>query len=380
LGDVGTFRTGGTPPRSNPEFFQGNIPWITTVALGKRVIDETDAIEFISEEALKKSSTKLIKAKSIMIGIRVGVGKTSINAVDMATNQDIVSIEDINEETFYKPYLMYFLNSCSKLFSSKKRGATIQGIITDDLKNLMVPIPPMDVQIIISSSLDSISELLYLQKQQLDELDQLIKSVFYEMFGDPVANEKGWEIKSIGSVFQVETGATPSRGNYKYYEDATIPWVKTGEIEQGYIFNTDEMISQLAIQETNCKLFPQNTVLIAMYGQGKTRGRAGLLKISAATNQACAAILPSESFNAEFLYRYLSINYETLRALGRGGNQENLNLSMIRDFKLISPPLSMQNNFTDIVSQIESQKSLVKQSIDETQRLFDSLMSKYFDD
>jgi len=321
---------------------------------------------------------RLIPEGTVLLTSRAPIGKAAIAGTDMYCNQGFKNL--LCSDEIHNKYLYWFLKGKSDYLNSLGRGATFKEISKAIVEDIQVPLPAKEVQIQIAREFDAVSALMALHKRQLEELDQLIKSVFYEMFGDPVANEKGWEIKSIGSVFQVETGATPSRGNSKYYEDATIPWVKTGEIEQGYIFNTDEMISQLAIQETNCKLFPQNTVLIAMYGQGKTRGRAGLLKISAATNQACAAILPSESFNAEFLYRYLSINYETLRALGRGGNQENLNLSMIRDFKLISPPLSMQNNFTDIVSQIESQKSLVKQSIDEAQRLFDSLMSQYFDD
>ena len=117
-----------------------------------------------------------------------------------------------------------------------------------------------------------------------------------------------------------------------------------------------------------------------MYGQGKTRGQVGLLKIKAATNQACAAILPCDSIIKEFLFRLLQINYSNLRALGRGGNQENLNLSMIREFRIIIPPLALQNQFASIVRKIEEQKELVQKSIDETQMLFDSLMSQYFDD
>lgn len=83
LGDIGTFRTGGTPSRSNTHFFNGDIPWITTVSLGKDFICEKDAVEFITEEAIEKSATNLIAANSIMVGIRVGVGKVSINTVPM---------------------------------------------------------------------------------------------------------------------------------------------------------------------------------------------------------------------------------------------------------------------------------------------------------
>jgi type I restriction enzyme S subunit len=219
-----------------------------------------------------------------------------------------------------------------------------------------------------------------MRKQQLIELDNLIKSVFYDMFGDPTINEKGWPLSRIGDLTTVETGSTPNRNILEYYQNGQISWVKTGEIIKGYIDKTEEKITQKAIRDTNCKVFPINTILVAMYGQGKTRGQAGILKIEAATNQASAAILPNKLYVSEFLYQLLVIMYEELRGLGRGGNQPNLNLSMVKDFSVILPPLDYQTQFATIVTKIEAQKSLVKKSIEETQLLFDSLMSQYFDE
>ncbi|MGI6450767.1 MAG: restriction endonuclease subunit S [Desulfitobacteriia bacterium] len=248
------------------------------------------------------------------------------------------------------------------------------------LKELSIPLPPLETQKQIAKTLDTASELLAMRKQQLAELDNLIKSVFYDMFGDPVENNIGWPVLKIQDIANVETGSTPKRSNINYYFDGSIPWVKTGEISNKYIYDSEEKITELALIETNCKLFPTDTLLIAMYGQGKTRGQIGMLKVEATTNQACAAILPNDQFVSQYLFKLLEIRYEDLRELGRGGNQPNLNLSMVKNFEIIMPPLSLQTQFASIVNKIEEQKALVQKAIDETQYLLDSLMSGYFDE
>ena len=203
------------------------------------------------------------------------------------------------------------------------------------------------------------------------------KSQFIEMFGCVKNNKKHYEVKKIQDITEVVTGSTPSRKEASYY-GGDIPWVKTGEISKQYIWNAEECITQKAIAETNCKLLPENTVMIAMYGQGKTRGQAGLLMIKAATNQACAAILPSNKFNSLFLYRQMDLMYDELREMGRGGNQPNLNLSMIKNFEVLFPPIELQNEFAQFVQQVDKLKFEMEQSLTELENNFNSLMQKAF--
>ncbi len=378
LGDLGNFRTGGTPSRSKPEFFQGDIPWITTVALGKKMIDESDAVEFISDEALKKSSTKLIKPNSVMIGIRVGVGKTAINKVAMATNQDIISIEDIEESILHKPYLISFISSRSNLINSLKRGATIQGISSSVLKDLLIPLPPLDIQKQIAHELDTVSELLALRKQQLEELDQLIKSVFYEMFGDPVTNERGWEVKPFDQIGTLNSGGTPPRSNSSFF-NGDINWFSAGELNSRYLHESKEKITISALSSSSAKLFDENSMLIGMYDTAAFK--LGILTSKSSSNQACANIAVNKNLvNIEWLYDCCKLMRDFFLSNRRGVRQKNLTLGMIRSFEIPVPPLPIQDKFADIVTQIESQKALIKKAINETQLLFDSLMSKYFDD
>jgi len=139
LKDICNTVTGGTPSTKHAEYYNGTIPWISTVSLGSNYIDGTTAKAFITQEAVDNSSTKIIPSGSILFGTRVGVGKSSINQVEMCTNQDIVAIIDLDESKYNKLYIKYVLDTYQSYFDSIKKGATILGISSDDLKNIYIP-------------------------------------------------------------------------------------------------------------------------------------------------------------------------------------------------------------------------------------------------
>ena len=205
------------------------------------------------------------------------------------------------------------------------------------------------------------------------------QSLFYEMFGNPIINEKKWTVSKLAEISKIGTGATPSRTKEELYYGGNINWVKTTEVHNCIITSTEETITQLAIEQTNCKIYPPKTLLMAMYGQGKTRGQIAKLMISAATNQACAAILLNEEVSClDFIYELLHIKYESIRAMAQGGNQANLNLRLVGAITVILPPIDLQNQFAEKVQAIEHQKELIKKSIKEVETLFDSRMDYYF--
>jgi type I restriction enzyme S subunit len=123
---------------------------------------------------------------------------------------------------------------------------------------------------------------------------------------------------------------------------------------------------------------PIGTILIAMYGQGLTRGRTGKLGIPATTNQACAAILPSPKINTDYLWTFLKLSYNEIRDLGRGGNQPNLNLSMVRDLVIPVPPLSLQEEFAGVAARVESLQGRMGESARGVEGLFESLLAEAF--
>ena len=278
-----------------------------------------------------------------------------------------------------KHFLRYSIISSLNLMSTKAHGITMRHITKKDFDNIKIRVPPLSDQHHIVSELDKLSDIISLKQQQMKEYDALAQSLFYEMFGDENNQYNGFQTFKLSELFEVGTGSTPSRKLENIYYGGTLNWVKTTEIQGNYISETEEKITQKALDDTNCKMYPSNTILIAMYGQGKTRGQVARLSVPAATNQACAAILPKpEICNTDFLFEFFLLSYERIRNMARGGTQSNLNLSLVKSIEIPLPPLSLQRSFAEKVKAIEHQKSLLKQSIAETQTLLDSRMQEYF--
>ena len=154
----------------------------------------------------------------------------------------------------------------------------------------------------------------------------------------------------LGSVTRVTAGGTPSRDETGYW-GGEIPWIKTGELRDGDIDNAEETITQAGIENSSAKLFPPNTVLVALYGQGQTRGRTGRLLISAATNQACCAVLPDPAIlDALYVQLWLRSLYLELREEAQGGAQPNWNGGMIKNLEIVIPPLLEQREIVAAVT------------------------------
>lgn len=172
-----------------------------------------------------------------------------------------------------------------------------------------------------------------------------------ELFISP---HRGRKLVRIADVAATASGTTPSRSRVDYWHPAEIPWVKTGEIAFLPIRKTEESVSRTALDECSLLLLPPGTVLVAMYGQGKTRGQSAVLEISATTNQACFAVLPNEAFVPEYLQYWFRYSYSMLRGAseGRGGNQANLNGDMLRHLHV---PWVEKAEQRKIVSRIKAQ-------------------------
>ncbi len=182
LGDICKFQSGGTPSKGNHLYFGGDIPWITTVALNGNIIDENDAVNWITEKAIAESGAKIVPANSIMLGTRVGVGKVAINSIPMSTNQDIISLLGIDEAKWNKSFICKWLTSRSNFLQSQARGATIKGITIETVSNLELPDISIEEQHSISLCLEHVSQLISFHEQRLEKLDALKKSLMQEYF------------------------------------------------------------------------------------------------------------------------------------------------------------------------------------------------------
>ena len=242
------------------------------------------------------------------------------------------------------------------------------------LEELKIPLPPLTEQKRIASLLARADRLRTLRRTAHELGESLLQSVFLEMFEKAKGKMKEVRLETLA---EVKTGGTPSREIPEYF-DGQIPWVKTTEVINEVIYDTSEKISKAGLKASNCEVFPVDTILLAMYGQGLTRGRTGKLAIPATTNQACAAILPSPKINTDYLWTFLKLSYNEIRDLGRGGNQPNLNLSMVRDLVIPVPPLSLQEEFAGVVARVESLRGRMGESTRQVEGLFESLLSEAF--
>ena len=175
-----------------------------------------------------------------------------------------------------------------------------------------------------------------------------------------------WVVRQIRDFAVISSGSTPNRGNPTYWK-GDIPWVTTGELESGYVAKTSENISATALSETSLRVYPVGTLLMAMYGQGKTRGTVAKLGIAATINQACAAI-SLRAGDADFVFYALQNAYNDIRKLSNTGNQENLNADIIKTFALIFPPILEQKKIAEILTMQDKVIELKEKLLVEKQR------------
>ena len=285
----------------------------------------------------------------------------------------------VRPRTDYPKYIGYFFQSpyYRNRISDASAGANINNLRTEHIDDLTINMPPLDEQRKIAAVLDKISDLTAKRRRQLDKLDELVKSRFVEMFGG-ISNSKKYPYKPVKELTKIVSGGTPNREIADYWEHGTIKWVKTTELQNNIIYETEECITNQGLDNSSAKLVPEGTVLIAMYGQGKTRGMAGYLGVKACTNQACACILPSNNINQKFLWQFFMLSYDNLREMGKGGNQPNLNSNIIKDYLVLYPPMKIQEQFVMFLEQADKSKSTIQRSLSTLETLKNLLCRNIF--
>ena len=281
-------------------------------------------------------------------------------------------------DSVFPRFVLFYLNylkNIGEIDNKYSKGVTIKHLVKKALLSIPIPVPPKSTQLSIVSELDKINELIRIKKEQLKDYDALAQSIFYEMFGDPVENEKGWEVKKIGDVCKTSSGGTPSKAHDEYY-NGDILWLRSGEVGQGDIYDTEQTITLLGLENSSAKIFPVNTVVIAMYGA--TVGQVGVLRKEMSTNQAICGILPNGVLIPEYLnYFLLRMKSEFLK-LAIGGAQANISQQIIRKTLIPLPPLSLQNSFTCRIRRIKQLKIEIQKTITDMEILLASRMQYWF--
>jgi len=282
-----------------------------------------------------------------------------------------------NRSLINSAFLCYYTQSVSfklDIMRIRKDAVNQSSFAISDFKKIRIPVPVLATQLSIVSELDKLNELIQIKKEQLKDYDALAQSIFYEMFGDPV--EEGWDVKELGDICKTSSGGTPSKAHTEYY-NGEIMWLRSGEVSQGDIYNTEQTITLLGLENSSAKIFPVNTVVIAMYGA--TVGQVGILRKEMSTNQAICGIFPNGDMTPEYLYYFLISKKAEFLKSAIGGAQANISQQIIRKTLIPLPPLSLQSSFTCKIRQIKLQKAAVQSTITDLETLLAARMQYWFD-
>lgn len=187
-----------------------------------------------------------------------------------------------------------------------------------------------------------------------------------------------WKICKIHQIADISSGSTPSRVNEEYW-NGDIPWITTSEINNGYIVDSNEYVSDVACQDTNLRRYSPGSILMAMYGQGQTRGRVAVLNIEATVNQACA-VISVKNVNNRFLFYQLMHMYKGIRKLSNVGSQKNLNIDIVKNIKIVVPSYRSQRRIVEILQiydeKLLKQEKLIKGKSEQKKWLMQNLLTK----
>ncbi len=272
-------------------------------------------------------------------------------------------------------YYFMYLKQTGILDGRYGKGVTIKHLVKSTLVSIPVPVPPIVEQQRIVSELDLLTGIIDKKNAQLRDLDALAQSIFYEMFGDPITNDKGWECCALKDVATIVGGSTPKTNNEEYWGGSNY-WVTPAEIHgERYYGATERTISDLAVKSTNLTLLPIGTVLLSSRAP---IGKVAITTVPMYCNQGFKNIICSDRLNNEYICQALLCKTDFLQALGTGATFKEISKKTTENIKMAIPPLALQKEFAAKAQMIEQQKKAVGQSLVDAQALFDSKMSHYF--
>ena len=362
LGDVGSFVSGGTPSRKHPEYFEGTIPWVSTPVLNGGLIDESNAVQLITEEAIANSATKLLPSRSLLIGIRVGIGKTAVNTVPMCTNQDIVAITDVDEMHWDIRYLSYAIQAKSAYLVSQKQGATITGITSKLLKSLEVKRFDTETQRRRVSNLDSIRSRIDDCESQLVKLEELVKSRFVEMF-EPLFEHDVDDAYKLCDLAEIVSGITKGRKVAAGTPLREVPYMAVSNVKDGYIDWTRVKTIDATEGEIERYRLKPCDVLMTEGGDPDKLGRGALLheppNDCIHQNHVFRVRVQDERLRPEYFEYYLQSSKAKdyfFSCAKRTTGIATINKKQISSLPVIVPSIERQDAFISFVQQVDKLK------------------------
>ena len=331
---------------------------IGNISNGNDVIIDSST-QYVSSDFLSIDEKYHIKKGDVLISLTgshinqpnsmVGRSCRNFSDTEFLLNQRAGKV--IPNENADKNYLYYLLNTESFKYSICNRayGAANQANVSpSDIENIKWNFPPLPTQQKIASILSAYDNLIQNYKKQIEALQTAASELYKEWFvrfrfpgwqnakfenGIP----EGWKVERIGTLYDSTSGGTPSREHEEYFQKGTYPWIKTGELKDCPIIETEESITDEAIKHSSAKLFEKDSLIIAMYGA--TIGQLGINKMKATCNQACCVLRPKKdkAFGIYYLFHFFKENREFIIGLGNGAAQQNLSQVLINKLKIVNP-------------------------------------------
>ncbi|EKC9941023.1 restriction endonuclease subunit S, partial [Campylobacter coli] len=335
-------------------------------------------IKFINENTYNVLKNYKIYDDNLYISIAGTIGKSGIIPKELngaILTENAVKLEYIQNNISNK--FMYFF-TLSNIFKTQIQTSTKivaqPKLAITRLKQIQIPLPPLKEQErivgILDESFAKIDESIKILEQDLLNLDELMQSALQKAFNPLKDNAKenyklpqGWEWKNLGEIANTSSGGTPSRNKKEYWENGNIKWLKSGELNDGYIDFIEENITEEAIKNSSAKIFQKGTLLIAMYGA--TAGKLGILNLDSATNQAICAFLHKDKnikFLEKFLFYFLFFLRDKIIKDSFGGAQPNINQTYIKNLQIPLPPIKEQEQIASHLDELSSHVKNLKQN------------------
>lgn len=355
--EVFNLQMGRTPSRSNTKYWEnGQHKWISISDIGdEKYVSETK--EKISNLAKIESKIYTVPKGTVIMSFKLSIGKVAITTEDMHTNEAIMAFVPKLENQFIIDFIYYYLLGYN--WSSSKRAVMGTTLNKASISASKISIPPLPIQTQIVAELGELNAILDKKKKQLEELDILAQATFYDMFGDPVLNDKGWEVKKLNQLAVLKAG--------KFIKASDIASDNTGLLYKCYGANgLRGYVSAYNHFGTH--------VLIGR--QGALCGNVTLAKGKFYATEHAVVVTPL--IKSESLWLLYILDYLNLNRYATGAAQPGLSVNKINNIIIPFPPIVLQYQFAERIEAIEAQKELINQSIKEVQLLFDYTMDKYF--
>ena len=312
---------------------------------------------FVRSQIVKSKNDFEYDEEAIIIPGEGGIGDIFhyING-KYALHQRVYRIHFTTQQINVK-FAFYYMKSAFKRFiMTKAVSATVTSIRKPMIEDFEIPVPPLPVQEEIVRILDTFTELQAELQAELQKRKQQYNYYRDNLLTNFTNEREPKEYTLEKATIDIYSGATPSKEKKDYWENGTIPWMSSGEVNLGQVYEVEGRITQLGYDKCSTKMVPEGSVVIALAGQGKTRGTVAILRTSVCTNQSLAALIPNTKIvSGEYLYHYLKTQYSKLREVSAGdGTRGGLNLKMLRAYKVVIPPLAEQNRIVAILDRFDT--------------------------